>query len=63
MVLLDPNEISFPNPELTDSESGLLAIGGDLSADRLAFAYQIGLFPWFNPDEEIKPLFGFPTNT
>ncbi|HAI79921.1 MAG TPA: leucyl/phenylalanyl-tRNA--protein transferase, partial [Chryseobacterium sp.] len=30
MVLLDPNEISFPDPELMDSESGLLAVGGDL---------------------------------
>ena len=53
MVLLDPNEISFPDPELTDSESGLLAIGGDLSSERLLFAYQIGLFPWFNEGEEI----------
>lgn len=53
MVLLDPNEISFPDPEFTDSESGLLAIGGDLSSERLLFAYQIGLFPWFNEGEEI----------
>lgn len=53
MILLNPNEISFPDPALLDSESGIMAIGGDLSADRLAFAYQIGLFPWFNPDEEI----------
>ena len=53
MILLNPNEISFPDPALLDSESGIIAIGGDLSADRLGFAYQIGLFPWFNPDEEI----------
>lgn len=53
MVLLDPNEISFPDPELMDSESGLLAVGGDLSPERLLFAYQIGLFPWYNEGEEI----------
>ena len=53
MVLLDPYEISFPDPELTDSESGLLAVGGDLSPERLLFAYQLGLFPWYNEGEEI----------
>ena len=53
MVFLDPHEISFPDPELMDSESGLLAVGGDLSPERLLFAYQLGLFPWFNEGEEI----------
>ena len=53
MVLLDPHEISFPDPQLTESESGLLAIGGDLSPERLLFAYQLGLFPWFKEGEEI----------
>ena len=53
MVLLHPNEISFPDPELMDSESGLLAVGGDLSPERLLFAYQLGLFPWYNEGEEI----------
>jgi len=53
MVILNPNEISFPDPELTESENGLLAIGGDLSPERIFFAYQLGLFPWFNPGEDI----------
>ncbi|TXF75990.1 leucyl/phenylalanyl-tRNA--protein transferase [Chryseobacterium sp.] len=53
MIFLNPNEISFPDPESTVSESGLMAIGGDLSPERLLFAYQIGLFPWFNEGEEI----------
>lgn len=53
MVRLDPNEISFPDPELLESESGLMAIGGDLSPQRLLFAYQLGLFPWFNEGDEI----------
>lgn len=53
MIFLDSREISFPDPEFCDSESGLLAVGGDLSPERLHFAYQTGLFPWFNPGEEI----------
>ena len=53
MVPLDPKEISFPDPELLESPSGLMAIGGDVLPDRLWFAYQLGLFPWFNEGEEI----------
>lgn len=53
MVELNPDEISFPDPQFFDSESGLIAIGGDLSPERLFFAYQLGLFPWFNEGEEI----------
>lgn len=53
MFLLDPKIISFPDPAKYESESGLLAIGGDLSPKRLKSAYEIGLFPWFNEGEEI----------
>lgn len=53
MILLDSNEISFPDPNQLESESGVMAIGGDLSPERLYFAYQLGLFPWYNPGEEI----------
>ena len=53
MVRLDPDDISFPDPELYDSEDGLMAFGGDLKPERLWFAYQIGLFPWYNEGEEI----------
>lgn len=53
MVRLDPNEISFPDPELYDGHEGIIAFGGDLSTQRIWFAYQNGIFPWFNPDEEI----------
>ena len=30
---------------------GLLAVGGDLGADRLLLAYRSGIFPWYNEDE------------
>jgi leucyl/phenylalanyl-tRNA--protein transferase len=45
-------EISFPDVELAD-EDGLLAIGGDLSIERLLLAYRNGIFPWYNEDEPI----------
>ena len=49
---LEEKEISFPYPELAE-EDGLLAVGGDLSVERLLLAYSNGIFPWYNPGEEI----------
>lgn len=37
----------FPDPVLAD-DSGLLAVGGDLSPDRLLAAYSLGIFPWYS---------------
>ncbi len=42
----------FPSIELAN-ENGLLAIGGDLSFERLYDAYKKGIFPWNNADEPI----------
>lgn len=42
----------FP-PEKEYEEHGVVAIGGDLSISRLVLAYQMGIFPWYNPDEPI----------
>lgn len=53
MFLLDSEEIAFPDPALFDFEGGLLAMGGDLSPERIWFAYQNGIFPWFNPEDDI----------
>jgi leucyl/phenylalanyl-tRNA--protein transferase len=53
MYLLNKYEISFPDPLLVDDKYEVIAVGGDLSLPRLLFAYQLGIFPWFNPDEEI----------
>ncbi len=49
--LLDDSLI-FPNPALAE-EDGLLAIGGDLSTERLQLAYQNGIFPWFSEGDPI----------
>lgn len=51
MILLD-KEIWFPPYELTTPE-GILAIGGDLSEERLIYAYKNGIFPWFMDGEPI----------
>ena len=44
--------IVFPNPALADTD-GLLAVGGDLSTERLVLAYSQGIFPWYSDDEPI----------
>ena len=46
------NDLYFPPLEMAD-EDGLLAIGGDLSTERLLLAYRNGIFPWYNEDEPI----------
>ncbi|MDO4224283.1 MAG: leucyl/phenylalanyl-tRNA--protein transferase [Bergeyella zoohelcum] len=53
MVFLDKNEISFPDPSLYHPINGLIAAGGDLTPERIWLAYQLGIFPWYNPGEEI----------
>lgn len=42
----------FPPVEEASLE-GILAVGGDLSVERLLMAYKNGIFPWFNEDEPI----------
>jgi len=44
-----PDDVIFPNPELANT-NGLLAVGGDLSPERLVAAYRTGIFPWFSDD-------------
>ncbi len=45
-------QLSFPPPHLAIKE-GLLAIGGDLSVERLLLAYRSGIFPWYSQGEPI----------
>ena len=45
-------EIVFPHPSLAEKD-GLLAIGGDLSIERLILAYTYGIFPWYNPGDPV----------
>ena len=51
MYLLS-NDLVFPPVHLAN-EDGLLAVGGDLSVERLLLAYKSGIFPWYNQGEPI----------
>ena len=45
-------KIEFPN--VTEATlDGLLAVGGDLSTERLLLAYSSGIFPWFDNEEPL----------
>ena len=45
-------KIEFPDVSMANID-GLLAIGGDLSVERLVLAYKTGIFPWFELDQPI----------
>jgi len=51
-VYMLSDELAFPPVHLA-LEEGLLAVGGDLSPERLLLAYKNGIFPWFAEDDPI----------
>jgi leucyl/phenylalanyl-tRNA---protein transferase len=51
VYLLNKDEPTFPHASLAE-ESGLLAVGGDLSESRLLMAYCNGIFPWFQEGQD-----------
>ena len=51
-VYLLSDDLIFPSPQHAPQE-GLLAIGGDLSQERLLLAYRMGIFPWYSENEPI----------
>jgi leucyl/phenylalanyl-tRNA--protein transferase len=56
LYLLDPHDPGSPFPDVALAErepDGLLAVGGDLSLERLLNAYRRGIFPWFSPGDPI----------
>jgi leucyl/phenylalanyl-tRNA--protein transferase len=50
-IYLLTDKLDFPPVE--GAEDGIVAIGGDLSPERLLLAYQKGIFPWYSDDEPI----------
>jgi len=53
-LLSDEHIDLFPDVGLAlDEPNGLLAVGGDLSPQRLLAAYKKGIFPWFSDDQPI----------
>lgn len=57
VFLLPGDPAVFPDPRTTDTD-GLVAVGGDLSPDRLVAGYRAGIFPWF--DASTPPLWWSP---
>ena len=53
------NDLWFPDPHQGE-EDGLIAVGGDLSVDRLLLAYSYGFFPWFSFRDNEEPLWFCP---
>ncbi|MCB9230478.1 MAG: leucyl/phenylalanyl-tRNA--protein transferase [Bacteroidia bacterium] len=51
-VFLLNDSLEFPQVYLSEPD-GLLAVGGDLSPNRLLLAYQMGIFPWFSQEDPI----------
>jgi len=49
---LNDDDIEFPPTELAEDD-GLLAVGGDLSPQRLLNAYSLGIFPWYSEETPI----------
>jgi len=45
-------KIEFPSYE-SIRKDGIIALGGDLHPDRLIYAYQNGIFPWYSENEPI----------
>ncbi len=59
MVFQLDNELWFPDPTLADDD-GCLAVGGDLSVDRLLLAYNNGIFPWYSFRDQDEPMWFCP---
>ena len=53
------DKLWFPDPHLGEDD-GLVAIGGNLSIDRLVLAYSNGFFPWFSYKDQEEPLWFCP---
>lgn len=51
VYLLD-DSLTFPDPMMAE-DTGLLAVGGDLSVERLLLAYRSGIFPWYSEGDPI----------
>ncbi len=52
MIFRLDERLLFPDRELAEPD-GLLALGGDLSVERLLLAYHNGIFPWYSDDTPI----------
>ena len=54
------DELWFPDPHLGEPDDGMIAVGGDLSVDRLLMAYYNGIFPYYSFQHQEEPLWFCP---
>ena len=59
MVFQLDDKLWFPDPHLGEDD-GLVAVGGDLSVDRLLLAYSNGFFPWYSFQYQEEPYWYCP---
>ena len=59
MVFQLDSGLWFPDPRQGDDD-GLIAVGGDLSVDRLLMAYSNGFFPWYSFRHQEEPMWYCP---
>ena len=59
MIVRLDDKLWFPDPRYGE-EDGLVAVGGDLSVDRLLLAYSYGFFPWFSFRNSEEPYWYCP---
>ncbi len=52
MIFRLDERLIFPDAELAEPD-GLLAVGGDLSTERLLLAYRQGIFPWYSEETPV----------
>ena len=57
MVMILGDALRFPDPEVAANPDGLVAIGGDLTVERLVLAYRQGIFPWPVFDDDLTTWF------
>ncbi|WP_440876748.1 leucyl/phenylalanyl-tRNA--protein transferase [Thalassotalea sp. PLHSN55] len=54
LYYLDKKSLAFPSlTDALDDPNGLLAVGGDLTPERIVNAYKLGIFPWFSEGDPI----------
>ena len=49
---LSKKNLAFPDPNFAEKD-GFLAVGGDLTPERIILAYQSGIIPWYNQEDPI----------
>ncbi len=59
IYIIDPNAPAESFPPVSEASSmGLLAIGGELTKERVSYAYHHGIFPWY--EEDLPPMWYAP---